>query len=107
MIHHKLIAFDRPLTGATIPGHSAGSTRNPRSRRFARKAYQEGSDAARSIRGQQLVEFRAEVQALAGRTFPKTRRDRSLKCLSQLRETLPSLAVEIARRLLAGFEPTR
>jgi flagellar assembly protein FliH len=51
------------------------------------------------------VEFRAEVQALQEGLFQKlAATDADLQ--SQLREALPALAVEIARRLLAGYEPT-
>lgn len=105
MIHHKLIAFDRPLTGATIPGHSARLYTDSEVAAIRAKAYQEGSDAARAFAGQQLVEFRAEVQALQEGLFQKLAATEP-EILSQLRETLPSLAVEIARRLLAGFEPS-
>ncbi len=68
------------------------------------KAYQEGTDSARSFANQQLVEFRAEVQALQENLFQKlTQVDGEIH--TQLRESLPALAIELARRLLAGYEP--
>lgn len=105
MTHHKLIPFDRPLSGATIPGHSTRLFTESEMAAIRTLAYQEGGDAARTFANQQLVEFRAEVQALQEGIFQKLAGTES-EMLSQLRETLPSLAIELARRLLAGFEPS-
>jgi len=104
MVHHKLVPFDRPLSGATIPGHSTRLFTESEMAEIRAKAYQEGGDAAQAFASQQLVEFRAEVQAMQEGLFQKLAATES-EMLSQLRETLPSLAVELARRLLAGFEP--
>ena len=104
--HHKLIAFDRPLVGVSMPGH-LGSRAYTEAEVAAirQKAYQEGSDNAREFANQQLVEFRADVQGLQEGLFQKlTATDTDLQ--TQLRESLPALAVELARRLLAGYEPT-
>lgn len=103
-VHHKLIAFDRPLVGATIPGSSKRLYSEAEVELVRQQAYQEGSDAARAFASQQMVEFRVEVQALQEGLFQKLTAIEP-EVLAQLRETLPSLAVEIARRLLAGFEP--
>lgn len=105
MSHHKLIPFDRPLSGATIPGHPKRLFTESEMESIRARAYQEGGDAARGFANQQLVEFRVEVQALQEGLFQKLAAVES-EMLSQLRETLPSLAVELARRLLAGFEPS-
>ncbi|MFT3783286.1 MAG: FliH/SctL family protein [Nibricoccus sp.] len=103
--HNKLVAFDRPLIGVSIPGHGARVYTDAEIAAIRQKAYQEGSDAAREFANQQLVEFRAEVQALQEGLFQKlTVTDTELQ--TQLRESLPALAVELARRLLAGYEPT-
>jgi flagellar assembly protein FliH len=104
-IHHTLVAFDRPLLGATIPGHSTRLYDESELAAIRNQAYREGGDAARAFASQQLVEFRAEVQALQEGLFEKLAVTES-ELLAQLRDTLPSLAVELARRLLAGFEPT-
>ena len=102
--HHKLVAFDRPLASATIPGRSSRLYTESEMAAIRSQAYQEGTDAARQFANQQLVEFRADVQALQDGLF---RRLESLdtELLGQLRETLPALAVELARRLLADYEP--
>ena len=104
--HNKLVAFDRPLTGISMIGHQEARIYSEAEISALRqKAYQEGSDSARGFANQQLVEFRADVQAMQEGLFQKlATTDTDLQ--TQLREALPSLAVEIARRLLAGYEPT-
>ncbi len=68
------------------------------------QAYQEGADAARAFANQQLVEFRAEVQALQEGLFQRLSTI-DADITAQLRDALPLLAVEISRRLLADYEP--
>ncbi len=103
--HHKLVAFDSPLTGVSIPGQGARLYTEAELAAMRQKAWQEGSDAARSFASQQLVEFRAEVQALQEGLFQRLAATEA-EMQTQLRESLPALAVELARRLLAGYEPT-
>jgi flagellar assembly protein FliH len=103
--HHKIIAFDRPLIGATLPGRGGRLYTESEVAAIRNEAYQQGTDAAREFANQQLVEFRAEVQALQEGLFQKLAATEG-EMLSQLRDTLPALAVELARRLLSGFEPT-
>ena len=104
--HNKLVAFDRPLIGVSLPGHlGTRAYTEAEVAAIRQKAYQEGSDSAREFANQQLVEFRADVQNLQEGLFQKlAATDADLQ--RQLRESLPSLAVELARQLLAGFEPT-
>jgi flagellar assembly protein FliH len=103
-VHHKLVAFDRPLTSATIPGRSARLYTESEMAAIRTQAYQEGSDAARAFANQQLVEFRSEVQSLQEGLFRRlTTIDSDV--MLQLRDALPLLAVEISRRLLADYEP--
>jgi flagellar assembly protein FliH len=103
-VHHKLVAFDRPLVAATIPGRSARLYTESEIAALRTQAYQEGADAARAFASQQLVEFRAEVQALQDGLFQKLSTI-DADILAQLRATLPELAIEISRRLLADYEP--
>ncbi|MFT3868926.1 MAG: FliH/SctL family protein [Nibricoccus sp.] len=105
MPHHKLVAFDRPLIAVAIQGQGARLYSEAELAVIRQKAWQEGSDAAREFANHQLVEFRAEVQALQEGLFQRLAATDS-EMQTQLRESLPSLAVELARRLLAGFEPT-
>jgi flagellar assembly protein FliH len=51
-----------------------------------------------------MVEFRADVERFSDEVLGKLGGLEPV-LVAQLREALPSLAVEIARRLLAGFEP--
>jgi flagellar assembly protein FliH len=103
--HNKLVAFDRPLIGVSIPGQGVRAYSEVELAAIRQKAYQEGADSAREFANQQLVEFRAEVQALQEGLFQRLAATES-ELQVQLRESLPALAVELARRLLAGYEPT-
>jgi flagellar assembly protein FliH len=99
-----LVAFDRRLSGAVIPGRASRQYGETEVQAIRVAAYQEGSDAARAFADQQVVEFRAEVQALQSGIFARLADAESLVA-SQLAASLPGLVEEIARRLLAGFEP--
>jgi flagellar assembly protein FliH len=103
-VHHKLVAFDRPLVAATIPGRSARLYTESEVAAIRSQAYQEGNDAGRSFASQQLVEFRTEVQALQEGLFRRLATV-DTDITAQLRDALPLLAVEISRRLLADYEP--
>lgn len=103
--HNKLVAFDRPLIGVSIPGQGARAYTDAELADIRQKAWQEGNDKAREFATHQLVEFRAEVQALQEGLFQRLSATEA-EMQTQLRESLPSLAVELARRLLAGYEPT-
>jgi flagellar assembly protein FliH len=67
-------------------------------------AYQRGVDASRALADQQMVEFRVDIEQLSEGVFKKLQNLEPV-VIAQLRDTLPTLAVEIARRLLAGYEP--
>jgi flagellar assembly protein FliH len=103
MAHAHLVAFDRPLAGAVRPGHGRLC---PETEVAAREqaAYRRGVDAARAAADQQMVELRHDLDQLGGQVLrPLAGIEAALT--AQLREALPGLAVELARRLLAGFEP--
>jgi flagellar assembly protein FliH len=102
--HNRLIAFDRPLSGATIPGHSAAMYTDSDLAAARAAAYREGADSARGFGERQLVEFRDEVQTLQDGLFVGLGEIEG-GMLGQLRTALPDLALDLARRLLAGFEP--
>lgn len=103
-IHHKLVAFDRPLANATIPGRSSRYYTESEVAAIRIQAYQEGSDSARQFADQQLVEFRAEVQELQQGLFSKLLESEG-EVVRQLQGSLPALVIDIARRLLANYEP--
>lgn len=102
--YRKLIAFDRPLASATLPGRPGRQFTESEVAAARVEGYQEGSDSARAFASQQLVELRAEVEALQDGIFSKlTEADETIA--RQVKASLPALVMEIARRLLAGFEP--
>jgi len=104
MAFAKLIAFDRPLSGAAWPGQAARSLTEAEIAAKCQGAYHAGVDAARAAADQQIVDLRSEMAQLSEGVL-KRLADLEPALLGQLRETLPGLALEIARRLLAGYEP--
>jgi flagellar assembly protein FliH len=100
----KLIPFDRPLTGAAIPGAAGHYCSEGELSARDEKAYHRGIDDARALADQQMVEFRADMQQLGDGVFKKLS-GLELSLVAQLRDTLPALALDIAHRLLAGYVP--
>jgi flagellar assembly protein FliH len=104
MAFAKLLVFDRPLAGVTIPGQAGRGCTEAELAQREDAAYQRGVDATRALADQQMVEFRADIGQLGDGLFKKLAGLETVM-VAQLRETLPGLAQEIARRLLAGYEP--
>lgn len=102
--HSFLVVFDRHLLRATIPGHSVHSYSETEVAAIRAAAYREGSDSAQAFAERQLVEFRDEVHALQQGIFQHLH-DIESALIDQIRRELPNLAMDIARRMLAGFEP--
>ncbi len=104
MAYAKLVPFDRPLAGAALP-NAAGRFCTPAElAALDEAAYRRGIDATRALADQQMVEFRSDVEQLGHGIFSKLGALEPT-LLAQLRDALPALALEIARRLLAGYEP--
>jgi flagellar assembly protein FliH len=101
----KLIPFDRPLAGAAIPGQEGRFCTESELAAISRDAYQRGVDAARALADQQMVEFRHDIEQLGEGVFKKLSSIEP-SIISQLRDSLPALALELSRRLLAGYEPS-
>jgi flagellar assembly protein FliH len=99
-----LIAFDRSLAGAVLPGQGSKICSESELSARAQDAFRRGVDSARALADQQMVEFRADISQLSDGILKKIS---SIEegLLSQLNAALPSLGLEIARRLLAGYEP--
>jgi flagellar assembly protein FliH len=104
MAYAKLIAFDRPLAGAMLPGSTDRLYSEAQMAQQNEAAYRRGVDATRAAADQQMVEFRHEIEQLSDGVL---RRLAALEpaLVGQVRDALPGLAVEIGRRLLAGYEP--
>jgi len=100
----KLIAFDRPLTGAVLPGRGGCLFTEAEVAARAEEAYRKGVDSTHAMLDQRLVDMRVEMEQLSDGVLAKLGTVEAAT-VAQLREALPALAVDIARRLLAGFEP--
>jgi flagellar assembly protein FliH len=100
----KLVAFDRPLAGISAPGRAGRMYDEAELAQATQAAYGRGVDDARGSADQQMVEFRADIEQLRDGVFNKIS-GLEPALIAQIRDALPGLAVEIARRLLAGFEP--
>lgn len=100
----KLIAFDRPLTGAVIPGRGGRMFSEADVAARTEEAYRKGVDSTHAMMDQRLVEMRVEMEQLSDGVLRQLANVEPA-LLTQLREALPSLAIDISRRLLAGYEP--
>jgi flagellar assembly protein FliH len=100
----KLIAFDRPLRGISAPGQLGRMLSEAEVAKATQAAYQRGVDDARAAADQQMVEFRADVEQLSEGVLKKLS-GLDTVLVAQLRDALPGLALDIAHRLLAGYEP--
>lgn len=98
-----LVRFDRPLRGARIAGrHAPVTTADLEKART--ESYQAGQDAARRFADAQMVEMRGEVRELQDGLFNRLTQLEP-EMIAQVREALPQLVLEAARRLLADFAP--
>ena len=104
MAFAKLVVFDRRLTGAILPGQSGRLFGERELAAKTEEAYRQGVDATRAVADQQMVEFRADMQQLSEGVLKELASLEST-FTDQLRDALPSLALDIAKRLFAGFEP--
>lgn len=104
MAYTKILAFDRRLAGAARPGQTNRSLSEAEIAARCQAAYHAGADAARAAADQQMVELRADMAQLSEGVF-KQLTEIEPALTAQLAAALPGLALEIARRLLAGYEP--
>ena len=104
MSYATLVPFDRPLAGAVLPGHKGRFCNETELAAREKEAFHRGVDATRAKVDQQIVDLRADMQHLGDGVFEKLAALEPT-LVAQLRDALPGLAVEIARRLLAGYEP--
>lgn len=104
MAYAKLIPFDRRLAGVAIAGQSGRYYTETELAAREEAAYQRGVDATRTLADQQMVEFRADIEQLSEGVFKKLSTLEPL-ITRQLRDALPALAIDLSRRLLAGYEP--
>ena len=101
----KLVVFDRPLLGATAAVRARSrSLTEAELADLREQARREGSEETRHFADSQMVEMRSEVQQLNEGLFDSLRQAET-RLADQVRAALPGLALEIGRRLLAGWEP--
>ena len=104
MAFTTLVAFDRPLAGAAVAGDRGRYLTETELAAHAEEAFRRGGDAARALADQQMVEFRADMGRLRDEVLQKLGALEPA-LVGQLRAALPALALDLARRLLAGYEP--
>lgn len=104
-VQHLLVAFDRRLSGAVVPNSATRKYTESDLAAARAAAYREGYDAALAFSDRQLAEFRDEVHDLQNGLLAHLPGVET-SMAEQLRAGLPALAIDIARRLLAGFEPS-
>jgi flagellar assembly protein FliH len=104
MATSRLISFDRKLIGAVLPGQFGRLVGERELATQTEAAYRRGGDDERALANHHQVEMRADVQRLSDGVFSRLSGLESALTV-QLREALPGLAVEIAKRLFAGFTP--
>ena len=104
MAFAKLIAFDRPLIGALLPGSASRAYSEAELAARTEEAYRKGVDTTREAVDQKMVEMRVDMEQLSVEVLDKLMTVEA-NTLQQLREALPALAIDIAKRLLAGYEP--
>ncbi len=101
----KLIVFDRPLHGATAVTRARTRQLSEAELMDLREqSRREGAEDTRRFADAQMVEMRTDVQQL-NETLFEALRQAEARLTDQVRAALPGLAVEIGRRLLAGWEP--
>ncbi len=101
----KLVVFDRPLAGATaVVRARTRAITEAELQDLREQARREGAEDTRRFADSQMVEMRSEVQQLNESLFEALRQSET-RLADQVRAALPGLAVEIGRRLLAGWEP--
>ena len=100
----QLIAFDRPLLGAVVPGRVELKFTETEMAARMEEAFSKGVTTARDAADQQMVEARAELAELSHQVLQKIS-GVELLLVGQMRDALPGLALEISRRLLSGYEP--
>ncbi len=103
MAFAKLIAFDRPLAGAVLPGRGRLLGEAEVAAR-EEAAYHKGVDATRAMMDQKMVEMRVEMEQLSDGVLRQLAGIEPA-LVKQLRDSLPALAVDLSKRLFAGYEP--
>lgn len=100
----ELVKFDRVLRGATIRRQTGRLFTEAEVLERETEAKRRGADEARAAAQHEVEELRTELETLQAGILTKLGHVES-SLLGQLRDAIPSLAVDLAKRLLAGYEP--
>jgi flagellar assembly protein FliH len=106
MSYSKLIAFDRPLSGAVLPGAGDRFYTESEVAEATEAAYRRGVDSTRAMMDQKMVELRVDMEQLSDGVLHRLT-DLEPRLVAQIRDALPGLALDLAHRLLAGYQPPR
>lgn len=101
---HHILAFDRPLVAVQSTFDAARIHTAAELAAARASGHHEGDAAARAFSDQQIVELRAELQQLQQGVLQRLTEAHD-GLVAQVRAALPSLTMELGRRLLAGFVP--
>jgi flagellar assembly protein FliH len=105
MAYPQLVAFSRPLANAVIAGREGRFYLEAELAERDQSSYRRGVDSTRALADQQMVEMRSDLAQLSDGILKKIAACEPVM-MAQLREALPALALDLARRLLAGYEPS-
>lgn len=103
MVHRKIVFFDRPLESVQRQHASAAIPEDEVNRRIE-EAFRQGAAQERHKASQEIDALRAEMAALSAGALGKMINLEEI-LTRQIQQALPSLALEIADRMLAGFQP--
>lgn len=104
MTYSKLIAFDRPLSGAVLPGVNSRLYTEKELSAATETAYRRGVDSAHALVDQKMVELRVDMEQLSDGVL-KRLSEIEPRMIAELRDSLPGLVLDLAHRLLAGYQP--
>jgi flagellar assembly protein FliH len=103
----KQVRFSAPLRRVSLQAEEILALRHHEELERVRKAaYQQGFEDAKTWLDKQMAEQRTEVIQMQEQTLQSITHGYE-RFMSQLGSVLPSLAVEISRRVLGGLEPDR
>lgn len=103
MSHRKIVYFDRPVESVMRLRANAQVPEDEVARR-TEEAFRQGAEQAREVAQREIDALRAEMAALSAGALGKIVNLEAI-VTQQLQQALPSLALEIAQRMLAGFQP--
>lgn len=100
----KLVRFDRPVRDAGLGGRNGRFYSEAEIASLEEAAFQRGAQAAAASAEEQVGNVRREAAVLAQGVLKRLAETES-QMVEQVRDGIPALALDLAKRLLAGYEP--